>query len=162
MKRLFILVLFCSSLLFSQSVNNAVGIGYPGITYRMYNPNQSYVELIGHLSLNKEESRSDMDYKVYLGANYGKYLYLSNTTDTKFAVKYRAGVALGHRNNSYSWMSEYNGYQVESNIGLGVEVFSPLESGFNLDIFVGEEIIYYQHIGIAIHPILNLHILLNY
>jgi hypothetical protein len=142
---------------------NAFGIGYPGFIYRMYNnENQSYIEAVGYLFASKRE-REDIQYRSSLGINYGKYVF--STKDIQ--LKYRFGLAFGYRNDDYIFTRndkrhDHNGYKVESNVGIGVEVNNFLDIGVNLDLFFGEELIYYETTGLVLNPTVNCSLIFKY
>jgi hypothetical protein len=142
---------------------NAFGIGYPGFIYRMYNnKNQSYIEAVGYLFVSKRE-REDIQYSSYIGMNYGKYVF----SIKDIQLKYRFGLAFGYRNDEYIFTLndkryDHNGYKIESNVGMGVEVNNFLDIGVNLDLFFGEELIYYGTTGLVLKPTVNFSLIFKY
>ena len=160
-KVLFLFLLLLITSFAKETPRHAVGVGYPGFVYRVYDLNHSsYFEWVGHLFLSKEEGR-ELKYKTYLGVNYAKYLFSTNN----FSFKYRVGMALGLRNNEYiydSVINTHNGYKIESNVGFVIEIYDFIANNVNLDCFAGEELIYYEYRGLVLNPILNFTFVFDY
>lgn len=141
-------------------VNNSIGLGYPGITYRDHSDG-GYTEYIGFALINsdsKENSKASSEL-LLLHINKAKYAFVNYNETLDFGVKYVGGIG-----GTYSSSNNVDKRkEISGSIGVGIEMVSPLEYGFVVDVFMGEQLTYkFVDESYTIGPAFRLMFLLNY
>ena len=141
-------------------VNNSIGLGYPGITYRDHSDG-GYIEYIAFALLNgdsKKNSKSSSEL-LLLYVNKAKYAFVNYNETLNFGVKYVGGIGGKYSgSNNVEKIKEIGG-----SIGIGIEMIRPLKYGFVIDVFMGEKLTY-EFVGerYIVGPEFRIMFLLNY
>ncbi len=162
--KLIIIILSICIILFSKEgtkVQNSIGAGYPGIVYRVHNDG-GYTEYIGFaLFYGESKDSNNKSTEMFLfHVNKAKYAFINYNETLDFGVKYVGGIGGTYSNLNHN---AKNIKELSGSIGVGIEMISPLEYGFLVDIFIGQQLTYkFVNEQYVVMPAFRIMFLLNY
>ena len=163
--KLIIVILSICVILFAKEdikIQNSIGAGYPGIVYRDHSDG-GYTEYIGFAlfygeSKNRKNNKSSE--MLLFQMNKAKYAFVNYNETLDFSVKYVGGIGGVYSNLNHN---AENIRELSGSLGVGIEMISPLEYGFLVDIFLGQQLTYeFVNEQYVIMPAFRIMFLFNY
>ena len=155
MRKILFILLFMFIGLFGEEepMDYALGVGTDGVSYISYDEDNTFMQYSLNLDIDGSSydcayydcgynSKTMRDY--YLGASVyrGGYLFSNYQSSIDFAIKYKYGASVYYTDRGSNSMRR--NYQEKATLytdisaGLGVEIISPLQKGFSLEVMIYE------------------------